>query len=154
MTVINLITEIKAPIDRCFDVSRDAELHQLSATGTNERVVAGRSKGLFELNDEVTWEAVHFGVKQRLTVKITAMNKPHSFTDKMLKGAFKSMCHEHSFEERKGVTIMTDVFKYEVPFGFIGGLVDKLVLKSYMTRFLETRNAVLKEYVEKEEHSV
>jgi hypothetical protein len=30
MTVINLATEVSAPIGRCFDVSRDIEVHQLS----------------------------------------------------------------------------------------------------------------------------
>ena len=150
MTIINLTTEIKAPIERCFDMSRDVELHQQSAIGTSERVVAGRAKGLCELNDEITWEAVHFGIKQRLSVKIVAMNRPYFFTDTMVKGAFKSMRHEHLFEEKDGITLMKDTFMYEVPFGFIGSLFDWLVLKRYMTVFLETRNAVLKAYLEKE----
>lgn len=149
MTTIHLTTEIKAPIESCFDVSRNVDLHQLSAKGTRERVVAGRAKGLCELNDEITWEAVHFGVKQCLSVKIVAMNRPCSFTDIMIKGAFKSMRHEHIFEEKNAVTTMKDVFMYEVPFGFIGSLFDKLVLKNYMTRFLETRNAILKAVAEK-----
>lgn len=149
MTTINLTTEIKAPIERCFDVSRDVELHQVSAEGTSERIVAGRTKGLCELNDEITWEAVHFGIRQRLSVKIVAMNRPYSFTDTMIKGAFKSMRHEHTFEEQNRMTFMKDIFMYEVPFGFIGKLFDMLVLKRYMTSFLVTRNAILKSYVEK-----
>ena len=149
MTVINLVTEVNAPIGRCFDVSRDIEVHQLSVKDTKERVVSGRSKGLCELNDEITWEAVHFGIKQRLSVRIVEMNRPYSFTDMMLKGAFKSMRHEHTYEEKNGITIMKDAFQYEVPFGFIGSLFDRLVLKNYMTRFLNTRNAGLKAVIEK-----
>jgi ligand-binding SRPBCC domain-containing protein len=52
------------------------------------------------LNDEITWEAVHFGIKQRLSVRIVEMNRPYSFTDMMLKGTFKSMRHEQTYEEK------------------------------------------------------
>ncbi len=67
----------------------------------------------------------------------------------MTKGAFKSMRHEHHFKEVDGRTIMTDKFEYEVPFGFAGKIFDKLILKSYMTDFLMTRNEVIKEVAEK-----
>src|SRR5688572_23212855 len=93
--------------------------------------------------------ANHFGIKQKFTVKITEFNKPYLFADKMLKGAFKSMYHKHLFEENNGETIMTDLFKYEVPFGFIGRLFDRIILKNYMTKFLIERNNVLKEIAEK-----
>lgn len=150
MTIINLTTEIKASIERCFDISRDIDIHQQSVKHTKERAIGGRTTGMCDLNDEILWEATHFGIKQRLSSKIIQMNRPHSFTDTMLKGAFKSMVHEHHFEEKNGVTTMKDIFKYEVPFGIIGSLFDKLVLKNYMTRFLKTRNALLKAVLEKE----
>jgi ligand-binding SRPBCC domain-containing protein len=65
-----------------------------------------------------------------------------------LKGAFKSMRHEHHFRDADHKTEMTDVFMYEVPCGFVGNLVDRLILKKYMTRFLLTRNQVIKEVSE------
>jgi hypothetical protein len=43
---------------------------------------------------------------------------------------------------------MTDEFQYEVPFGLIGKVFDRLILKQYMTRFLQTRNQILKEILE------
>ena len=70
MTTILLTTEIKASIERCFDLSRDIEAHKLSAKETNERVVSGRTSGLCELGDIITWEAKHFGIKQNLTVSM------------------------------------------------------------------------------------
>ncbi|HPH47412.1 MAG TPA: SRPBCC family protein, partial [Chryseolinea sp.] len=100
MTTINLTTEIKATIERCFDLSRDVDAHKLSAKDTNEKAVSGRTSGLCELGDTVTWEAKHFGVIQNLTIEITQFNRPSFFEDKMVKGAFKSMRHQHHFEER------------------------------------------------------
>lgn len=37
MTTINLVTNIRAPIKRCFDLSRSIDLHQLSTKGTDEK---------------------------------------------------------------------------------------------------------------------
>ncbi len=149
MTTIQLVTEISAPIDTCFDFSRDIDIHQLSTEKTNERAIAGRTSGLCELGATVTWEAKHFGIKQHLTVQITKLDKPYFFEDRMLKGAFKSMRHEHHFEEKNGKTIMRDQFEYEVPFGILGQVFDKIILKRYMTRFLLIRNKVLKSIAEK-----
>ncbi len=144
MAEIVLITEIKATVETCFDLSRSVDIHLSSTKGTNERVVEGRTSGLFEAGDVVTWEAKHFGIVQRLTVKITKMDRPKSFEDVMVKGAFKSMVHVHSFEMADGVTYMKDVFKYEAPLGILGKLFDMLVLKRYMTRFLKIRNEEIK----------
>jgi ligand-binding SRPBCC domain-containing protein len=148
MTRIDLTTKIRAPIDRCFDLSRDIDAHKLSAKKTNEKAISGRVTGLCELGDKITWEARHFGIKQKLTVEITQLNNPYFFEDRMLKGAFKKMRHEHHFKVQDDLTIMIDRFEYEVPFGIIGKLFDKLILKNYMTRFLLIRNQVLKELAE------
>jgi len=58
------------------------------------------------------------------------------------------MRHGHHFEEKDGKTSMTDHFQYEVPFGIVGHVFDKLILKTYMTRFLQTRNRIIKSIVE------
>lgn len=149
MTVIEIETEIEADINKCFDLTRDIDIHKLSAEKTNEKAIAGRTSGYCELGDKITWEAKHFGIRQRLSVEITKFNKPYFFEDKMTKGAFKSMRHEHHFKEISGRTVMTDKFEYQVPFGPIGQIFDKIILKSYMTKFLITRNRMIKKIAEK-----
>jgi hypothetical protein len=59
MQEIRLSTLIYAPRERVFDLARSIDAHQVSATGTEERAVAGTTRGLIDLNDEVTWEARH-----------------------------------------------------------------------------------------------
>lgn len=148
MTTIHLTTEIDAPIEKCFDIARDVDVHTRSTTQTHERAIAGRTTGLCELGDRITWEATHFGVKQQLTVEITRLERPYFFEDKMLKGAFKSMRHEHHFQQIQGKTLMTDKFEYEVPFGVAGKIFNRIVLKRYMSNFLATRNQVMKSILE------
>jgi hypothetical protein len=91
MLVIRLWTPIAAPSERVFDLARGIDAHQDSAGGgTQERAVADVTRGLIALGEEVTWEARHFGIKQRLTVRITRFERPARFQDMMVSGAFKS----------------------------------------------------------------
>lgn len=43
---------------------------------------------------------------------------------------------------------MTDTLQFEAPFGFIGWVVERLVLRYYMKRFIEYRNKELKKIAE------
>lgn len=150
MPVIKLVTYVNAPIQIVFDLSRSIDLHKISTAHTNEEAIAGRLSGLIEMDETVTWRARHFKFYQTLTSKITAFNKPYSFTDEMVKGIFKRFKHEHLFEENKNVVIITDIFNYESPFGFAGRIADKLFLENYMTQLLINRNRIVKEFAEDE----
>jgi len=148
MNSIRLETFIAAPVDRVFDLSRSVELHKLSTKSTHEEAVAGRMAGLVELDDFITWRAKHLGFFQRLTVKIIAMDRPRSFVDTMLKGAFAYMKHTHIFEVSGAGTLMTDVFEYKSPLGVLGRMADRLFLKAYMARLLTNRNLEIKSVAE------
>jgi len=147
--LIYLETLIDAPLSEVFDLSRSIDLHLDSTKKTGEKVVAGRSTGLVELGDEIVWEAKHLGVTQQLSVRITSLERPHSFRDDMVKGAFKKMWHIHEFEAISGITKMIDKFYFESPFFFFGSIFDKIFLKKYMKNFLERKNRVLVEHVKK-----
>lgn len=98
MPQIALATLIRAAPAVCFDGARDAQLHLESARQTGERIVAGRSVGLWELGDEITFEGIHFGVRQRLTARVVEFERPHYFRDQMTRGAFASLSHTHIFQ--------------------------------------------------------
>jgi len=150
MPIIELSTVISAPRERVFDLARCIDAHQDSTEGTHERAVAGVTSGLIGLNDEVTWEARHLGVTQRLTVRVTAFNRPSHFQDLMIKGAFKRMKHDHNFLEHLSGTLMIDRFEFQSPIGILGNIVDRFFLAGYMRRFLIRRNRVLKKLAESE----
>ncbi len=149
MPRILLETHINAPIDVCFDIARSVDVHLASSSHTGERAVAGRTSGLMNLHDTVTWRARHLGVWQNLTSKISEMKAPEYFTDEMTQGAFRSFRHEHHFTKSDdGGTLMKDIFEFESPFGVAGMVVNRLFLTAYMRRFLEERNRCIKEYAE------
>jgi ligand-binding SRPBCC domain-containing protein len=148
MPVIELSTVIRAPRERVFDLARSIDAHQDSTGGSEERAFSGITRGLIGMNEEVTWEARHFGVRQKLTVRITAFERPAHFQDIMISGAFSSMTHDHLFEEHPEGTLMRDRFEFTSPLGILGRIADGLFLTGYMRRFLVRRNAVLKQFAE------
>jgi ligand-binding SRPBCC domain-containing protein len=151
---IELTTRIRAPRERVFDLARDVDAHVASATGTDEHPVSGKGKtsGLLDLGDEVTWRARHLGITQELTSRITGFDRPRWFRDSMVRGAFARFDHDHWFEEDDDgkTTIARDVFDFDAPLGPLGTIADRLFLRRYMTRFLEVRMNVLKSMAEGE----
>ncbi len=148
MPTIELHTHIDAPFQKCFDLARSIDLHLESTKHTGEKAIAGRTSGLIELGETVTWRARHFGLWQNLTTRITEFDAPHFFADEMVSGAFKSFRHEHYFNVDGEGTMMRDVFAFESPCGVLGWVFNNLVLTRYMTRLLERRNEVIKRVAE------
>lgn len=151
MTRIELKTPISAPVERCFDLSRNIDLHVASTHGTGERAIAGITTGLIGPDETVTWEGRHFGVTLTHTSRITAYDRPRHFQDSMLRGAFRSYTHDHFFEPCNGGTLMTDVMVFTAPLGPLGKLAEVLVLERHMRVFLEHRNAFLRQIAESRE---
>ena len=148
MPVLHISTSMKAPVEVVFDLSRSIDLHKISTSKTNEEAISGRTSGLIELGESVTWRAKHLGFTQVLTTKITAFDRPRYFVDEMVSGAFHSFKHEHIFSEENGLTVMKDIFTYQSPYGILGRLADSLFLKNYMRKFLIERNIVIKNFAE------
>lgn len=148
MSRIYLETLISADIQTVFDLARNIDLHQQSTSKTHEKAIAGRTSGLIEENETVTWRAKHLGVYQTLTTKIISMEKPNQFTDEMQQGAFKSLHHQHIFKTIDGKTLMTDIFNFESPLGIIGKVFNKIFLKNYLKNFLLERNKLIKAIAE------
>ena len=150
MVRIELVTNIAAPIERCFDLSRSIDLHLASTDWTGERAIAGTTSGLIGFDQTVTWQGRHFGFKVRHTSRISACDRPRYFQDCMLRGAFKSFCHDHYFENISGETRMRDSMQFEAPWGFVGHLFEG-VLDRHMRVLLDRRNKCIKRVAESHE---
>lgn len=153
MPIICLETRISVPIQTCFDLARDIGLHTKTVAWTRERAVAGRTKGLFGPGDTVTFEALHLGMRQRLTARMAEYRPPFLFSDEMTQGAFRRLTHRHEFSALPdGGTLMMDTLDFTSPWGVLGIVADRLFLERYMRRFLERRNRELKRIAESGEY--
>jgi ligand-binding SRPBCC domain-containing protein len=151
MTTIRLITKINAPIQTVFDLARNIDIHQRSTAQSNEKAIAGRTSGLIEFGETVTFRGKHFGFYLKHQSEITEMEMPNYFVDEMIKGHFNSFRHEHSFVTQNGTTAMIDFLQYETPFGILGKLFNKILLKKHLEVFLLKRNEMIKNLAENQQ---
>jgi ligand-binding SRPBCC domain-containing protein len=147
---IILETFIEAPAEVCFDLVRDIRIHTETTVHTNEKAVGGVTEGMIGLGQTATFEGTHFGMRQRLTVKVTAFERPHLFVDEMIEGRFKSFKHTHEFTSQTCGTLMRDTLEWTSPLGILGRLVDELLLKKHLRSLVSKRNEKRKEIAETE----
>jgi ligand-binding SRPBCC domain-containing protein len=141
MPGFEVITRIAAPPQRVFDLSLDVGVHTASMAGSSERAVGGVTAGRLEDGDTVTWQARHFGLRWRMTSRITALDPPGYFVDEQVKGPFKRWHHAHYFEpDGDGGTLMRDVIDFAAPLGPLGIIAERTMLDWYMPRLIRVRN--------------
>jgi ligand-binding SRPBCC domain-containing protein len=148
MPTIVLETQINASAEVCFDLMRDVRIHTETTAQTNEKAVAGVTDGKIGLGQTVTFEGTHFGMRQRLTVKVVEFERPHLFVDEMTDGNFKTFKHIHEFTESGDITSMRDTIIWTSPFGILGRIVDSLLLERHVTNLVSGRNKRLKQLAE------
>jgi ligand-binding SRPBCC domain-containing protein len=150
MPTIHITTVIHAPLERVFDLSRSITLHKRSMEHMQEAAINGRTNGLIEKDETVTWQAKHLGKLRQLTTKITEMRKTEYFCDEMVAGDFTYMKHEHHFKEIGNGTVAIDIMEFHTPYGWLGRMLERFYLHKYMINLLRLRNDIIKEYAETE----
>lgn len=154
MVTLEEITIIRAPVERCFDLARSAEVHLAGNIHCGETAVAaaGVTSGLIGAGQRVTWRAKHFGFWHQLTSEITAMERPAWFQDAMADGIFRWMKHDHFFRAlNEEETEMKDVFCFAAPLPVLGRVAEVTFLGRYMKALLDERKGALKRIAESEE---
>ncbi|ACU58096.1 SRPBCC family protein [Chitinophaga pinensis] len=154
MPTIHVTTVIYAPLERVFDLSRSITVHKRSMSHMQEAAIKGRSNGLIEKDETVTWQAKHLGKLRQLTTRITEMRKKEYFCDEMVAGDFTYMKHEHHFKEIGNGTVAIDIMEFGLPYGWFGRLLERFYVHKYMTELLRIRNSVIKDYAESEKWRV
>jgi ligand-binding SRPBCC domain-containing protein len=144
-------TVIVAPREAVFDLARDVSAHTASAAFTRERAVPpGRTNGLLELGDTVTFEGVHFLLSLRFTARIVEFEPPRRFVDELVRSSFRKLRHVHEFDERDGgATIMRDTLDWISPLGILGRIADVLFVTRHMRSFVTRKQLALKELAER-----
>lgn len=147
MTTFRIVTDIAAPVEECFDLSRSIDVHLESMAASRERAVGGVTSGLIGPDQDVSWEAHHLGIRWRMTSRITSFERPHRFVDEMVRGPFAYFRHEHQFQENNGGTRMTDTIEARMGLGWFGPALDVIAV-IYLRRLITIRNATIQQCAE------
>lgn len=150
MSKIIIRTIIHANIETCFDIARSVEIHEESFRFLDEKAISGKTSGLVQLGDFVSWEVKHLFFVQHITTKITQFKAHKLFACHMVFGFFKFFKQEYRFEalENEKRVVMTNLLVFEPPYGYLGKLVNILFLKRYITCVSKKRDAYIKRKAE------
>lgn len=77
--------------------------------------------------------------------KITQVDFQKSFTDVQEKGPYKYWNHFHEFVPNEKGVLMRDKVDYELPFGFLGSIAHKLLVKKKLETIFSYRNQILED---------
>ena len=147
--ILRLETTVHAPIERCFDLSRNISLH--TSLKPWHEAISGVTQGPIGKCETVTWRARILGIPVTHTSLIDEYDRPTYFRDVMVQGAFKSYQHQHYLEQAGDLTVMRDVVTMFAPLGPLGRIAETIYIKSFLTKILTSRNEVLKRVAESEE---
>ncbi len=86
-----------------------------------------------------------WGVPQRWVSEITTWEPPHRFVDEQRAGPYRSWHHLHEFREVAGGTELRDVVTYSLPFGALGAVAHRLVVRRQLEAIFEHRRRVVAE---------
>jgi ligand-binding SRPBCC domain-containing protein len=128
------------------------DAHAASAALIQGKAVGGKRTGLADAGDETAWSARFFGMRFRLTTRIDEYNRPCRFSDVMCAGLFRHFGHVYTFETLgPDRTRLIDEFSFESPFGSLGAMLDRMVLRPRMRAVADVRVQFLKRVAESDE---
>jgi ligand-binding SRPBCC domain-containing protein len=84
-----------------------------------------------------------FGIAVRWQTEICKVQNQEYFTDRQAKGPYKIWEHTHTFSELNDGILMHDVVNYKLPFGFIGRLLNSILVKRKIESIFEYRKKTL-----------
>lgn len=85
-----------------------------------------------------------FNIPQTWVTEITHVSEKNYFVDEQRFGPYKMWHHEHIFKETDdGKILMEDIVSYAVPFGFIGRIVNSIIISKKITEIFNYRGSVL-----------
>jgi ligand-binding SRPBCC domain-containing protein len=86
-------------------------------------------------------------VPVRWRTRIEAWEPPRRFVDAQVKGPYSLWEHTHTFEEDgPGATVIRDRVRYSIPFGPLGELANRLLVRRDLRRIFDyRREAVARE---------
>ena len=87
------------------------------------------------------------GIKTTWVTEITHVKDMNYFVDEQRIGPYSIWHHQHFIEPIEGGVLMRDIVTYQPPFGFLGALMNSLLIKKKLAEIFDYRTrAVEKKY--------
>ena len=84
-----------------------------------------------------------FGLKFRWCTLIESFDPESEFVDVQTKGPYRSWRHTHTFADAPGGTLVRDRVEYEIPWGPLGELANRLFVARQLRRIFDFRRTAI-----------
>jgi ligand-binding SRPBCC domain-containing protein len=85
------------------------------------------------------------GIKMNWMTEITQVKDKEFFIDEQRVGPYKIWHHQHHFKAIDGGVEMTDIIDYVVPLGFLGRLVEPILVRKKLKEIFDYREIKMDE---------
>jgi ligand-binding SRPBCC domain-containing protein len=86
-----------------------------------------------------------FGIKTIWVTEITHVKDKSYFVDEQRVGPYTIWHHEHFIEPFEDGVLMKDIVSYKPPFGFLGRIANRLIIKKKLDEIFNYRSNVIQE---------
>ena len=83
------------------------------------------------------------GLKTTWVTEITHIRNKEFFIDEQRMGPYTMWHHQHLIRPIENGVLMTDIVSYQPPFGVIGAIANKLIIRSKLKQIFNYRTAAL-----------
>ena len=83
------------------------------------------------------------GIKTTWVTEITQVIDKKYFVDEQRVGPYSLWHHQHIIEPLEDGILMTDIVSYQPPFGFLGVLANKLIIKNKLNEIFDFRTEAI-----------
>jgi len=140
------VQHINASIEECWEFfSSPRNLQKITPETMGFQITDFDGKNMYA-GQIIQYKVSPFlGIKLPWVTEITMVKEQSYFVDIQLFGPYALWHHKHFFEPTENGVKMTDLVHYALPFGFIGRIVNALVVKNKLKEIFEYREQKVNE---------
>jgi len=136
-------TTINRPIQEVFDFFSKAEnLNKITPPDLQFKILSPLPI-LIKKGALIDYKIKINGIPFIWRTEISEWELNKRFIDRQVKGPYKIWIHEHSFEERNGITYMTDYVQFLSPGWILEPIINKLFIEKKVKGIFEYREKIL-----------
>lgn len=137
---------VAAPIEKVFDFFTDVNtLVRLTPPFVRLRILSAETK-IWGRGQRLEYEIRPFALPLRWVSEITEFDPPFRFADEQVKGPYRRWRHVHHFYPLSTGTLIVDDITYEIPFGFLGRIVHRSVIRRQLDAIFAFRRMQVERY--------
>ena len=137
---IETVQHVNASLDECWDFfSSPQNLQKITPNDMGFQITDFDNKSVYPGQVIQYKVSPLMGIKLSWMTVITAVKDKSYFIDEQRFGPYTLWHHKHFFNATDEGTKMTDVVHYALPFGFLGRIMNTLVVKNKLKQIFDYR---------------